>query len=85
MTLAKLNDQRFMVSPCGSMSDWFDVSEIADEAPGWTDCTEMSDTEIGQMMERRMREHERLNRQYADEDRAERVMWHRELDLLPWP
>jgi hypothetical protein len=55
MTLSKLNDQRFMVSPCGSMSDWFDRAEIADEAPGWTDCTEMSDAEIGSLMVRRMR------------------------------
>jgi aminopeptidase C len=87
MTLSKLNDQRFMVSPCGSMSDWFDVNDIADEAPGWFDCTaaEMSDAEIGQLMQRRMYEHDRLTRQYADEDRAERAQWHRSLDALVWP
>lgn len=52
--LVRIEDQRFMVSPCGYKSDWFDVSEIADEAPGWTDCTEMSDIETDQLMVRRM-------------------------------
>jgi hypothetical protein len=75
-------DKRYMVSPCGYMADWFDVSEIADEAPGWTDCSEMSDVEIGQLMERRMRAADQRKRDSRDEDRAERAQWHREYDLI---
>jgi hypothetical protein len=80
--LVRIEDQRFMVSPCGYMSDWFDAAEIADECPGWTDATELSDTEIGQMMVRRMREADQRKREDADEDRAERAQWHRDYDLM---
>ena len=52
----KLHEQRFMVSPCGFLADHFHVAEIAAQAPGWTDCTHMSDDEIGALMVRRMQE-----------------------------
>jgi hypothetical protein len=66
------------------MSDWFDLSEIADEAPGWFDCTkaELSDTEIGQLMERRMLAADLRKREDADEQRAERARWSRDYDLM---
>jgi hypothetical protein len=54
MNRQEINNQRFMVSPDGFQSDWFDASEIADAAPGWTDCTDMSDIETNQLMVRRM-------------------------------
>lgn len=50
----KLHEQRFMVSPCGFLADHFHVSEIAAQAPDWTDCTHMSDDEISALMVRRM-------------------------------
>lgn len=53
--LVRIEDQRYMVSPCGQMSDWFDIAEIADEAPGWTDVTKLTDVELGQFIERRLR------------------------------
>lgn len=53
-TALKLHEQRFMVSPCGFLADHFHVSEIAAQAPGWTDCTHMSDDEISALMVRRM-------------------------------
>lgn len=50
----KLNEQRFMVSPCGFKADYFHVDEIDEQAPGWTDCTTMSDASINELMVRRM-------------------------------
>jgi len=52
----KLNEQHYLVSPCGFMADWFHVDAIEEEAPGWFDCTaaDLSDAEIGKLMERRM-------------------------------
>lgn len=43
--------KRYMVSPCGFHADFY----AADDVPaGWTDCTDMSDNEVGQLMVRRM-------------------------------
>ena len=50
----KLHEQRFMVSPCGFKSDHFHVSEIAIKAPSWTDCTDMTDAQVNDLMVRRM-------------------------------
>lgn len=80
--LVRIEDQRFMVSPCGYYSDWFDVAEIADECPGWHNCTDMDDTELQQFIERRMRATDERRRESRDEDRAERAQWDREYDLL---
>lgn len=80
--IVRIEDQRFMVSPCGYMSDWFDVAEIADECPGWTDVTELSDVELQQFIERRMRAADQRKRESRDEDRADRAQWHREYDAL---
>jgi len=74
-------DKRYMVSPCGYMADWFAASEIADEAPDWTDCTEMGDVELQQLMERRMRAADQRKRESREEDRADRAQWHREYEL----
>lgn len=52
----KLHEQRFMVTPCGFKADHFHVAEIAIQAPSWTDCTEMSDAEVNDLMVRRMRD-----------------------------
>ncbi|KQQ94973.1 hypothetical protein [Massilia sp. Leaf139] len=52
----KLHEHRFMVSPCGFKSDHFHVSEIAIKAPSWTDCTDMTDTQVSELMVRRMAE-----------------------------
>jgi hypothetical protein len=82
MSALKLQDQRFMVSPCGYLADWFDLAEIADECPGWTDCTEMGDVELQQFIERRMRAADQRKRESRDEDRAERAQWYREYDLI---
>lgn len=43
-----------MVSPCGFLADHFHVAEIATQAPGWTDCTHMSDEQVNALMVRRM-------------------------------
>jgi hypothetical protein len=53
-TTLKLHEQRFMVSPCGFKSDHFHVSEIAIKAPSWTDCTDMTDAQVNDLMVRRM-------------------------------
>lgn len=50
----KLQEQRYMVSPCGFKADFFHIDEIAEQAPGWTDCTTMSDASINDLMVRRM-------------------------------
>lgn len=43
--------QRYMVSPCGRHADFYDESA----APaGWTDCSNLDDNEVGQLMVRRM-------------------------------
>jgi len=82
MNHLKLQEQRYMVSPCGYMADWFAAFEIADECPGWTDCTEMSDVELQQLMERRMAAADRAKRESREEDRADRAQWYREYDLV---
>lgn len=43
--------QRYMVSPCGNGADWFEPSDAPE---GWTDCTEMTDAAVGDLMMRRM-------------------------------
>jgi len=53
-TPLQLHQQRFMVSPCGYLADYFHASEIAIKAPTWTDCTDMDDAELNQLMVRRM-------------------------------
>jgi len=53
-TTLKLHEQRFMVSPCGFKSDHFHVKDVAIKAPSWTDCTEMTDAEVNELMVRRM-------------------------------
>lgn len=51
MTPACRFPQRYMVSPCGFKEGFYD----ADKVPaGWTDCSDMSDNEVGQLMVRRM-------------------------------
>jgi len=50
----KLHEQRFMVSPCGFKSDHFHVKDVALQAPSWTDCTDMTDAEVNDLMVRRM-------------------------------
>jgi hypothetical protein len=82
MNTLKLQDQRFMVSPCGYLSGTFHVSQIADECPGWTDATELSDIEANDLMVRRMAAADQRKRESRDEDRAERAQWHREYDAL---
>ena len=77
MTAFRLCDQRYMVSPCGTEADWFHESEIADEAPDWTDCTDMADATVGRLMERRMQ----ARRQEADEAKHDMAISERELDI----
>lgn len=43
--------QRYMLSPCGRFADFFNTGECPD---GWTDCTEMSDEKVGEIMMRRL-------------------------------
>jgi len=50
----KLHEQRFMVSPCGRQAEHFHVAEIAIKAPSWTDCTDMTDAQVNDLMARRM-------------------------------
>lgn len=45
---------RWMVSPDGYQADLVHEDEIARRCPTWTDCTEMTDAEVMQLMERRM-------------------------------
>jgi hypothetical protein len=81
MNHLKLQDQRFMVSPCGRYAETFEVHEIADKARGWTDCTDISEIEALQLMERRMLAADRRRRESRDEDRADRAQWSRDYDL----
>jgi len=53
-TTLKLHEQRFMVSPCGFKSDHFHVKDVAIKAPSWTDCTDMTDAQVNELMVRRM-------------------------------
>ena len=39
----------FMVSECGRYADFFEEKKA-----GWTDCSDMSDNEVAQLMVRRM-------------------------------
>ena len=50
----KLHEQRFMVSPCGFKSDHFHTKDVAIKAPSWTDCTDMTDAQVNDLMVRRM-------------------------------
>lgn len=43
--------QRYMLSPCGRHADFFNAGECPD---GWTDCTELSDAKVGEIMMRRL-------------------------------
>ncbi|MEH6434332.1 hypothetical protein [Massilia sp. DD77] len=54
MSFTDLSDHRFMVSPDGHQSDWFEPAEIVRCCPGWTDCTELNDAELGAFIVRRM-------------------------------
>ena len=45
---------RWMVSPDGFKADLVHENDIRTRCPDWTDCTEMPDAEVMQLMERRM-------------------------------
>lgn len=53
-TPLKLHENRFMVSPCGYLADYVHTSEIAIKGPTWTDCTDMDDAQLNELMVRRM-------------------------------
>jgi hypothetical protein len=53
-TILKLHEQRFMISPCGFKADYVHVKDIAIQAPSWTDCTDMTDAQVNDLMVRRM-------------------------------
>lgn len=46
MTSLEPRNQRFMMSPDGMHADWIHPAEVATRAPGWIDCTDMSDDDF---------------------------------------
>lgn len=49
-----LAQHRFMVIPCGKYAAFYDLGCLP---AGWTDCTELSDAAVGELMYLRAKKH----------------------------